>query len=74
MGETSRKGNFVCCLIVVIFMGLGGTYRLGEILNSSNGGGEGRGVGQKEFRPFFIGGVGPSRYQVKLSICQLEEG
>ena len=31
MEELAEGGNFVCCLIiVVIFMELGGTYRLGE--------------------------------------------
>ena len=34
-GRTSRRGDFVCCLIVVRFMGLGGTYGCGEILKSS---------------------------------------
>ena len=38
LGELAEEGNFVGCLIVIIFMGLGETYRLGgEILKSSYG-------------------------------------
>ena len=34
-----EKGKTVCCLIiVVIFMGLEGAYRVGEIFKSLNGG------------------------------------
>ena len=37
--ELAEGGKFVCCLfIVVIFMRLGGAYRLGRILKPSYGG------------------------------------
>ena len=61
--EIEVGGNFLCWLIiVVILMGLGGTYRLGEILNSSSEG------------AIFYGGVDPSRHSVNILILQLEEG
>ena len=52
---TSRRENFVyCLLIVLIFVRVGGTYNLGEILKSSNGG-----VSHKVLGPFFMGRVIP---------------
>ena len=69
-GGTSRRGNFVYFLIiVVIFMGLGGTYRFGEDFKVIIWGASHKGLG-----PFFIGGVDPSRHHVKIFIWQLEEG
>ena len=49
-------------------MGLGGAYRLEEILKSAYGGQAAKGWDH------FYGGVDPSRHQVKIFIWQLEEG
>ena len=49
-------------------MGLGGTYRLGEDFKVIIWGASHKGLG-----PFFIGGIDPSKYQVKIFIWQLEE-
>ena len=69
MGEPAEGWNFVYCLIIfVIFMGLGGTYKLGEDFKVMWG------ARHKGLGPFFIGGVDPLRHQVKIFIWQLEEG
>ena len=68
--ELAEGGNFVYCLIiVVIFMGLGGAYRLGEDFKVIIWGASQKGLG-----PIFIGGVDPLRHHVKIFIWQLEEG
>ena len=60
----------MCCLvIVVIFMGLGRAYRLGEDFEVIIWGASHEGMG-----PFFVGGVDPSRHHVNIFIFQLEEG
>ena len=60
MGELAVEGNFVCYLIiVVIFMGLGGAYRFGEILKSPYG----EEANQKVMGPFFMRAVDHSRHQ-----------
>ena len=70
MGQLAEGGNFVYCLIiVVIFMGHGGTYRFGEDFKVIIWGASHKGLG-----PFFIDGVDPSRHHVKIFIWQLEEG
>ena len=50
-------------------MGLGRAYRLGADFKVIIWG-----ASQKGIEPFFIGGVDPSRHQVNILICQLEEG
>ena len=54
--ETSSRGEFVCCLmIVVIFMGLGGSHRLGrdfKVIIWER-------VILEEMGPFFMGEVTP---------------
>ena len=70
LGELAEGENFVYSLIiVVIFMGLGGTYRLEEDFKLIICGASHNGLGL-----FFIGGVDPSRHQVKIFTCQLEQG
>ena len=71
LGDVTVGGNFVFCLIVVvIFIGLGRAYRLGE----------GEGVGfwtyQLGGKPhwdetIFMGQVDPLRHHVKILILQL---
>ena len=64
------KGDFVWCLMIVfIFMGLGGVYRLGEGVKVIIWGTRHKGIGS-----FFNGGVNPSRHHVNILIWQLEEG
>ena len=50
-------------------MGLGGTYRLGEDFKVITWG-----QATKGWDRFLLGGVDPSRYQVKIFIWQSEEG
>ena len=55
MGEIAPGGNFICCLIIVgIFMGLEGTYSLGEGFKVII-----CGASYKEIGLFFVGGVTP---------------
>ena len=52
-------------IIVIIFMGLGGTYRLEEDFKV---------IKPQRVGFLFIGGVNHSKHQVKSFIGQLEEG
>ena len=64
------QGNFVCCLIiVVIFLGLGRTYRLGGDFKVVI-----RVISHKGMGPFLWGEFDPLRHNVKILIWQLEEG
>ena len=69
-GELAVGGNFVRCLIiVVIFLGLGGAYRLAGDFKLIIWSASHEGMG-----PFLWGGVHPSRHHVKILISQLQEG
>ena len=59
-------------IIVVIFIGLGETYRLGKDFKVIIRAEEGR-LSHEEIGPFFIGGIDPSKHHVKVSIWQMEE-
>ena len=55
LGELAEGGNFICCLIVlVMFMGLGRTYRLGGDFKVIIWGAIHKGLGT-----FFMGGAHP---------------